>query len=147
MKHKPKILIIEDNKHNHKLYRDVFERAGFEVLIHQNADGYLAEGVDKIKPDIISMDLMIGAEGSEQPERDGFQAIEALKGDLRTHEIPIMVMTSFSEESKARRAKELGAVDYMSLPGHSITKIPHFFMEYLKDPKRYKASHPLFRKT
>lgn len=144
MKPKPKILIIEDNKHNHELYRDVFERVGFEVFLHENADGFFPEEVNAIKPDIISMDLMMGKDGVAT-ERDGFEAIEKLKGDLRTVDIPIIVLTSFFEESKVRRAKELGAVDFISVTGQKIQKIPERYMEYLKDPKHYKPSHPLLR--
>ena len=143
-KPKPKILIIEDNKYNHKLYRDVFEQAGFEVVLGEDADGFLPEAVNLVKPDIISMDLMLGKDGVAT-ERDGFEAILKLKGDLRTHEIPIIVLTSFFEESKIRRAKEVGAVDFISIPGQAIQKIPEHYMRYLNDPKHYKPLHPIFR--
>ncbi len=141
---KPKILIIEDNVHNHDLYRDVFERAGFEVTLRENADGFLAEEVAVLLPDIISMDLMMGKDG-EATERDGFDALELLKGDLRTHAIPIIVLTSFFEESKVRRAKELGAVDFISIPGQTISKIPLHYLQYLENPKHYIPVHSIFK--
>lgn len=144
MNSKPKILIIEDNKHNHDLYRTVFEAIGFEVVLHENADGFFPEEVSSIKPDIISMDLMMGKDGAAT-ERDGFEAIEKLKGDLRTNEIPIIVLTSFFEESKVRRAKELGAIDYINVAGQSIKKIPEQYMRYIQDPKNFTPSHPIFR--
>jgi CheY-like chemotaxis protein len=143
-KPKPKILIIEDNKYNHDLYREVFERAGFEVVIHENADGFFPETVNEIKPDIISMDLMMGKDGVAT-ERDGFESIEMLKSDLRTHDIPVIVLTSFFEESKVLRAKKLGAVDFISFAGQTPSKIPDHYLRYLKDPKHYKPSHPLFK--
>jgi CheY-like chemotaxis protein len=90
------------------------------------------------------MDLMMGKDGAAT-ERDGFEAIEKLKADLRTAEIPIIVLTSFFEESKVRRAKELGAVDFISVTGQSIQKIPEHYVRYLKDPKHYRASHPIFK--
>lgn len=143
-KKKPKILIVEDNKHNHKLYRDVFEKAGFDVTLCENADGFFAEEAAKIAPNIISMDLMMGKDG-HPTERDGFTAIEYLKSDMRTHTIPIIVLTSFFEENKVRRAKKLGAVDFITVSGQPISKIPHYYLRYLKDPKHYKPSHPIFR--
>lgn len=144
MKGKPKILIIEDNKFNHALYRDVFERGGFEVIMSDDAEGALPDAVSAVAPDIISMDLMLGKDGVET-ERDGFEAMAALKADLRTYEIPIIVLTNFFEESKVKRAKELGAVDFIHIPGQVIQKIPEHYLRYLKDPKRYRPIHPLFR--
>ena len=141
---KLKVLIIEDNTNNHELFRDVFTRGGFEVLLRENADGFFIDDVAAFKPDIISMDLMMGKDG-EATERDGFDALTQLKGDLRTHEIPVIILTSFFEEGKVRRAKELGAVDFISVPGQSMARIPDHYMRYLRDPKRYQASHPLFR--
>lgn len=144
MNTKPKILIVEDNEFNHKLYRDAFEHAGFEVTIFQNADGFFADLVAELSPDIISMDIMIGLHG-KAAERDGFEAMEALRADLRTHEIPIFVLTSFSSEEKVRRAKELGAVDFISTPSQVFTKIPDYFLNYLNDPENHTPIHPLFR--
>lgn len=143
MERAPKILIVEDNEHNHKLYRDIFEKAGFNVTIFQNADGTFAEDVAELSPDIIAMDLMIGLNG-RPAERDGFQAIEVLKADLRTHEIPIFVMTSFFAEEKVARAKELGAVDFISVPGQTFSRIPDYFLNYLKNPQKYRPIHSLF---
>ena len=139
-----KILIVEDDLSNHPLFRKAFENSGFQVVISQNADGEFASDVSEVAPDIISMDLMIG-----KPDvvllRDGFDAIELLKGDERTKHIPIIVMTNFFEISKVERAKALGAADYVSLQGNSITEIPDIFTAYLKDPKHYNPTHPVFR--
>ena len=145
MHKKPKIVIVEDNKHNHDLYRDAFQNAGFDVTICKNADDYFADEMSEIKPDIISMDLMLGKDG-HPTERDGLSAIQYLKSDLRTHEIPVIMLTHFSEENKVQKAKEFGAVDYIVLSGESISKIPKHYLDYLKDPKKYTSAHPLFRK-
>ncbi len=143
-KHTPRILMVEDDLNNHKLFRDAFGRKGFEVMILENADGPLADMVSEFKPDIISMDLMIG-KGGFAMERDGFGAIETLKSDSRTRSIPIIVLSNFFEETKVRRAKELGAVDFISVAGQSIVKIPDHYLSYVTKPKKYKPSHPIFR--
>lgn len=140
----PKILIIEDDGNNHPLYRKAFEEAGFEVLISDNADGNFADGVVALAPDIISMDLMIGKAG-KAAERDGFEAIEALKSDERTKEIPIMVASNFFQEEKIARARELGVNDYFNLQGHALSEIAGRFMEYVAEPKKYSPSHPTFQ--
>jgi CheY-like chemotaxis protein len=142
---KPKILMIEDNVNNQQLFRDAFESAGFQVLTTGGADGNFVEAVVSFSPDIISMDLMIGKPGWGDSGRDGFDAIELLKGDGMTKDLPIIVMTNFFEDGKVDRAKKLGVIDYINLQGHSISKIPDAFLEYLAEPEAYQPVHPSFR--
>lgn len=145
MKRKPKILIIEDNTYNRDLFHDVFEQKGFKVTMRENAEGAFVEEVSTLAPDIISMDLMLGKD-SVPTHYDGFEALKVLKTDPRTQRIPVIILTSFFEEKKVQQAKEAGAVDFISIPGQSFTKIPDHFLRYLRDPKRYKSSHSVFRK-
>lgn len=145
MKKAPKIFIIEDNPYNLKLYKEVFSAHGFEVLSVETIEGDLPGIIAECDPDIISMDLMLQG-SSLSSEVDGFEAIERLKGDLRTYEIPIVVLTSFFEDKKVQRAKELGVVDFITVSGLEIQKVPETFLRYLDNPKRYKPVHPLFRK-
>ncbi len=144
MKEKPTILMFEDNEQNQKLYYDAFSAKGFDVSFRRNADGIFVDEVADFAPDIISMDLMMG-NANDSGELDGFFALERLKANPRTEKIPVMILTSFFEESKVRRAKELGAVDFFSTPGQTIHRIPEYFLRYLEKPKRYKPSHPIFR--
>lgn len=144
MKRKPTILMFEDNAQNQRLYFDAFGAKGFDVAFRDNADGIFVDEVADFAPDIISMDLMMGLT-RESGELDGFLALERLKANPRTEKIPVIILTSFFEENKVRRAKELGAVDFFSTPGQTIQKIPEYFMRYLENPKRYRPSHPIFR--
>lgn len=142
-KDKPKILIVEDDKHNHPLFRDAYEQAGFEVVIFNLAEGAFVDEVAAVMPDIIHMDLMIGMSGVEV-ERDGFDALELLKADERTKAIPVIVCSNFTSEEKLAKAYTLGAKDYYNLQGLSITQIAKRFREYVDDPKHYRPSNPYF---
>ena len=144
MKRVPTILIVEDSESTRALCRDAFGLHGFKVVLRENADGLFSREVSIIAPDIISMDLMMGKDGGAT-EKDGFEALQELKADPLTHDIPVIVLTSFFEEGKVRRARELGAVDFISSAGQSMQKIPEHYLRYLKDPKRYMPSHPIFR--
>ncbi len=146
MRRKCNILIFEDDAQNRQLYHDAFKAKGFEVAFRSNAEGQFLDEVAHLLPDIISMDLMMGG-GKDDDELDGFVALRMLKADPRTQKIPVIVLTSFFEENKVQRAKELGAVDFISVPGQSFPKIPDHFLRYLKDPKHYKSSHSVFRKS
>lgn len=140
----PKILIVEDNTSNQPLFTEAFEAAGFSVVITPYVDEGFLNDVVGIAPDIISMDIMMAKPGVELVH-DGLSAITLLKTDERTRDIPIMVLTSFFEESKVDRAKRAGAVDFINLQGHSISTIPAIFKRYLENPKHYLPVHPIFR--
>jgi CheY-like chemotaxis protein len=143
-KHPPKILMVEDNVSNYQLFTTAFEAAGFSVTICPYVDTTFVDDVAGIQPDIISMDIMIPGVGIELPY-EGLSAIGLLKADARTRDIPVIVLTTFFEETKVERAKQEGAVDFINLQGQSITTIPKIFKRYLKDPKHYLPNHPLFR--
>lgn len=143
-KRKPKILIVEDDKNNHQLFHDAYEQVGFEVIICISAERPFVEEVVEQAPDIISMDLMIGKEGVVV-ERDGFDALKLLKEDNRTRNIPVIIVSNFTNEEKLHKASALGAIDYFNLQGQSITQMAKRFKEYVDAPKKYKPSHPMFR--
>ncbi len=140
----PKILIVEDFEPNHPLYRKVFAEVGFEVLIIRKIDDHFIEAVCQFSPDIISMDLMIEEDVTEHPFA-GFDLLFLLKEDKRTLQIPVIILTAFSEETKVIKAKDLGAVDFICESGQKVQKIPEIFLRYLRDPKHYIPVHPLFR--
>ena len=141
---RPQILIIEDDLNNHPLFQEVFGAVGFDVTIRQTADGDFVNDVITAAPDIISMDIMIGKDGTAV-EREGLEAAKLLKSDERTKNIPIMMLTNFSEEHKVIRAKEIGAADFISLQGHTIREIPLIFLRYLENPMAYTPTNPHFR--
>lgn len=143
-KKKPAILIVEDEKYNHALYEKAFNDVGFAVTILDSADGDFMERVVEATPKMISMDLMIGVGPNS---RDGFEAMEILKSDERTKDIPIFVLTNFFQEDKVARAKELGAVDYINVQGQPLPKIAAQYKQYIDNPRKYKATHPLFHEN
>ena len=49
-------------------------------------------------------------------------------------------------QSLSREVKELGAVDFISTPSQTFSKIPNYFLHYLDDPESYVPVHPFFRK-
>jgi CheY-like chemotaxis protein len=140
----PRILIVEDREVNNSLYREVFTAAGFEVLTLTVVDDNFIDIVCEFSPDIISMDLMIEY-GKAEHSFAGFDLLSLLRNEVRTSAIPVVILTAFFEESKVEEAKALGAVDFVSVSGHTIQKLPEIFLRYLDDPKHYVPTHPLFR--
>lgn len=61
------------------------------------------------KPDLVLLD-------SAMPRMSGFEVFEAIKADSRLSHIPVIFVTSHTEEAFERQALELGAVDFIPKP-------------------------------
>lgn len=84
--HNSLILIVDDFKDDREMYAHYLTRSGFRVSLA--CDG--KEAVDKafeLLPDLILMDLWL-------PQIGGWEAIRQLKGDDKTRNIPIVVLTA-----------------------------------------------------
>jgi DNA-binding response OmpR family regulator len=82
----PKILIIEDEKNLRLLYKQEFERDGFEVVTAATA----AEGLDLVtteSPDLVVMDIRM-------PGMDGLEAMGRLLD--KSPKIPIVLNSAYS---------------------------------------------------
>ena len=102
------ILIVEDNVKNLKLARDVLEQSGFRTLESGTAEEALAL-VATNPPDLILMDI-------ELPGMDGFEAVERLKGNPATAEIPVCAVTAFAMTDDRDRCLKAGFDGYVSKP-------------------------------
>lgn len=83
---KKKALVIDDNKNNLMLEKDLLEVAGFEVFEAENAADGIASA-RKEKPDIIVMDMRL-------PDMRGSEAARILREDKKTCDIPIVFVTA-----------------------------------------------------
>ncbi len=99
-----KVLIIDDDQSMQSLYQRIFTLEGFEVEI---ASGGI-EGLEKalsFSPDIILLDMMM-------PVVNGLEVLSKLKADDRLKDIPVIVMSNYSEMGITAHAMELGATQY-----------------------------------
>jgi CheY-like chemotaxis protein len=95
-------LIVDDSRSARLFLARILEKHDIEVDSVESAEaaiGYLASR----RPDVIFMDHMM-------PGMDGLQAVQAIKNDLRTATIPIMMYTSQEGEVYLGQARALGAV-------------------------------------
>jgi DNA-binding response OmpR family regulator len=96
-----KIAIIEDDQAISQMYRIKFEAEGFEVETAENGKLGL-EMVEKIRPDIILLDLMM-------PEMPGDQMLKALRATEWGKDIKVIILTNMGEQEAPPDLKELGA--------------------------------------
>lgn len=102
------ILIIEDEEDMVYAIALQLKTAGFKVI--SAADGQ--EGLEKVrkeKPDLIILDLML-------PKIDGYKVSRMIKFDERYKDIPIVMLTSRSQESDKELGFEVGANAYITKP-------------------------------
>jgi two-component system cell cycle response regulator DivK len=103
-----KILVVEDNELNLKLFCDLLRAHGYEA--EPVRDG--REAVDRARgfaPDLIVMDI-------QMPHVSGLELIEQLKGDGELRRTPIMAVTAYAAKGDEERIREAGAEGYVSKP-------------------------------
>ena len=103
-----KILIVEDNELNMKLFADVLDAHGYET--EQTREGLKAINLAKtFKPDLILMDIQL-------PEVSGLEVTKWIKDDESLSEIPIIAVTAFAMKGDEKRIRDGGCEAYISKP-------------------------------
>ena len=83
-----KILIVEDNELNMKLFHDLLESKGYDIV--QTRDGMEALKIARAQmPDLILMDIQL-------PEVSGLEVTKWLKEDDNLKQIPVVAVTAFA---------------------------------------------------
>ncbi|HEY0446162.1 MAG TPA: response regulator [Allosphingosinicella sp.] len=103
-----KILVVEDNELNLKLFCDLLRAHDYEA--EPVRDG--REAVERARafaPDLIVMDI-------QMPHISGLDLIEQMKGDETLKVIPIMAVTAYAAKGDEERIREAGAEGYVSKP-------------------------------
>lgn len=103
-----KVLIVEDNALNMRLFSDLLEATGYDTL--QCVDGARAVGLalDE-QPDLIIMDIQL-------PDVSGLDITRWLKDDARTAKIPVLAVTAFAMRTDELLVREAGCEGYLSKP-------------------------------
>jgi CheY-like chemotaxis protein len=107
------ILIIEDDPYNRALEKALFERSGYTVLEAEDAENGIAIAEDK-KPDLIVLDCQL-------PQISGLQALENLKHNHKTREIPCVFVTASATEEQIEKLKSSDACGYVTKPINTRT--------------------------
>ena len=103
-----KILVVEDNELNLKLFCDLLLAHGYTA--EPVRDG--REAVERARgfaPDLVVMDI-------QMPYITGLELIEQMKADSELKPIPIMAVTAYAARGDEERIRDAGAEGYVSKP-------------------------------
>jgi CheY-like chemotaxis protein len=103
-----RVLIVDDDASVRLVCAVNLKAEGLHVL--EAADGLDAlEQARRERPDLVLTDVTM-------PGLDGFQLAERLRGDERTHGMPVIFLSGEVGQVNAQRARALGAVAYLTKP-------------------------------
>ncbi|MDR0881147.1 MAG: response regulator [Candidatus Adiutrix sp.] len=101
------ILLVDDNMTNLTTGKEML-KDHYKVYPVPSAD-IMFDLLENITPDLILLDI-------EMPEMNGYEAIKRLKSEIRWAEIPVIFLTSRTDEGSELEGLSLGAIDYVAKP-------------------------------
>jgi two-component system, cell cycle response regulator len=103
-----RILIADDDAAVLESVGWLLAEHGYEILSARNGAECLAH-LETRRPDLLLLDILL-------PDAEGYELLESIKGDLRWHDLPVLMLSSLPPEEASVRALGLGAVDFVRKP-------------------------------
>lgn len=103
-----KILIVEDNALNVKLFCDLLAAHGHDARPVTDGRYALAEARD-FEPDLVITDIQL-------PHVTGLEVIRGIRDDKKLQDVPIMAVTAYAAAADEERIRSAGAQAYVSKP-------------------------------
>jgi DNA-binding response OmpR family regulator len=99
------VLLAEDDRFLRRAAEARLRRHGLEVLTA--ADGEEALRIARAEPlDLVLLDVVM-------PKLQGFEVLKALKQDVATARIPVIVLSNLGQQRDVAQAMALGAVAFL----------------------------------
>lgn len=103
-----RILVVEDNDLNRKLFCDVLQASGF--VVEPVADGAVAiERARAFFPNLVIMDIQL-------QDISGLDLIARLKRDNDLRHVPVLAVTAYAGKGDEQRIRDMGAEGYLAKP-------------------------------
>jgi two-component system cell cycle response regulator DivK len=110
-----RILLVEDNDKNMKLFRDVLRASGYETLEATTGGRALELAVEQ-EPDLVLLDVRL-------PDIDGLAVLERLRAEDRTASIPVLALTAQAMAGDRERFLAAGFDGYVSKPVNIVALV------------------------
>ena len=119
-----RVMIVEDNELNMKLFNDLLEAHGYRTVQARNG----VEAVELARahhPNLILMDIQL-------PEVSGLQVTQWIKDDESLRSIPVVAITAFAMKGDEEKIRQGGCEAYLSKP-ISVVKFLETVRNYASD--------------
>ena len=103
-----RVMIVEDNELNMKLFNDLLENEGHETILIRDGDR-VQERVREEMPDLVIMDIQL-------PQVSGLDLTKNLKDDAQVAHIPVIAVTAFAMKGDEDKIRRGGCDAYLSKP-------------------------------
>ena len=120
----PTVMVVDDSLTVRRVTQRLLERQGYTVLLAKDGVDALRQLQD-VKPDIMLVDI-------EMPRMDGYDLTRNVRGNKKTAEIPIIMITSRTAEKHRSMAFELGVNEYLGKP-YQEDELLKFIKQYLAE--------------
>lgn len=104
----PLILVVDDNRQNADLMRELLSQRGYEVRIASSAD-HAEREMRRELPDLILLDVVM-------PGRSGYELCRQIKSDRATRLIPVVMITGLTDRQDRVQGIQAGADEFLSKP-------------------------------
>jgi chemosensory pili system protein ChpA (sensor histidine kinase/response regulator) len=102
------VMVVDDSLTVRRVTQRLLSREGYQVVLAKDGVDAL-EQLQAITPDVMLVDI-------EMPRMDGFDLTRNVRGDERTRNIPIIMITSRTAGKHRNYAMELGVNEYLGKP-------------------------------
>src|SRR3982074_1831596 len=100
-----RVLFVEDDPAVAQMYRLKLELDGYVVEIATDGAQAVARAIEQ-PPDMVFLDIRL-------PKLDGLGVLEALRANERTRNLPVVILSNYSERELIDRGLKLGALEYL----------------------------------
>jgi DNA-binding response OmpR family regulator len=129
------ILVVEDDPTIARLLEIYLGKSGYHVLLASRGHEALAI-CRSTPPDLIVLDVRL-------PDISGYEVGTALRAAPDTHNIPIVVLTAFSERANRLTAHNLVRADYFLGKPFDIEELSSVIRNQLSEGRRKGHFHPV----
>jgi CheY-like chemotaxis protein len=119
-----RVLFVEDDPAVAQMYRLKLELDGYAVDVASDGEQAVSRATSQ-PPDIIFLDIRL-------PKLDGLEVLEALRHHERTRQVPVVILSNYSERELIERGLKLGALEYLVKSQTTPAKVAGGVEDWLK---------------
>ena len=119
-----RVLFVEDDPAVAQMYRLKLELDGYAVDVASDGEQAVSRATSE-PPDIIFLDIRL-------PKLDGLEVLEALRRHERTRQVPVVILSNYSERELIERGLKLGALEYLVKSQTTPAKVAGGVEDWLK---------------